>query len=83
MFWDIKKIIKIIILISTTIIVLNEASDTIYNLISNGKTFKDVIPYDTEPAQSHHICISLCHYDVECLSFDFTPSSPVGKCKFL
>ena len=54
MFWDIKKIIKIIILISTTIIVLNEASDTIYNLISNGKTFKDVIPYNTEPAPSHH-----------------------------
>lgn len=82
MFWNIKKITKTIILIATTILILNEASDIVYTLISTGKTLRDVTPYQTEPAPNYHRCVSLCQYDVECLSFDFTPDSPVGKCNF-
>ena len=74
--------VTFIIIAATTILILNEASGVIYTLISKGRTLRNVAPYKTADAVNYHVCISRCRYDRECLSFDFTPDSQLGRCNF-
>ena len=79
MLWNVKTIVIITFI---SFLILYEASGITYNLISKGKTLGNVTPYETADALNYHVCVSRCHYDRECLSFDFTPDSPLGRCNF-
>ena len=80
MAYDFRR--TLVILITTSFLILYEASGIIYTLISKGKTLGRT-PYATaDDAINYNVCVSRCHYDQECLSFDFTPSSPLGRCSF-
>ena len=76
-----KAVLNIIIGSVFVILAIYEAYGEIYTQIANGKTLANILPYDTMEVP-YQACVSRCHYDSECLSFDFTPGSPLGVCNF-
>ena len=65
-----------------TNLILYETSATIYTLIARDKTLNR-IPYRTDDdGFNYHVCVSRCKYDSECKSFDYTPGTPLGTCRF-
>ena len=63
------------------VIISYEVYGNIYTIIAKDKTLARA-PFDSIDAPSYQACVSRCHYDRECLSFDFTPGSPLGVCSF-